>query len=123
LAVAECSQSEATTATQPEAARKLTSGYVTFTPRASTPAKHKNSLGELTDCFGGLITSSAATKLSMPDPTIIPSCSACSEPIPDPAERWPSFAAGTVCQVCWEAQSSRLWWAMVRLLSEEEAHA
>ena len=53
----------------------------------------------------------------MPDPTTIPSCSACSEPIPDPAERWPAFPSGTVCQVCWEAQSSRLWWAMVQLLS------
>jgi hypothetical protein len=56
-------------------------------------------------------------------PTTIPSCSACSEPIPDSAERWPAATAGTVCQVCWEAQSSRLWWAMVQLLPEEEAHA
>jgi len=59
----------------------------------------------------------------MPDPTAIPSCSACSEPIPDPAERWPVFTTGTVCQQCWEAQSSRLWWAMVRLLPEEGVHA
>lgn len=58
--------------------------------------------------------------MTMPDPTPIPSCSACSEPIPDPAERWPDWGNGTVCQLCWEAQSSRLWWAMVRLLPEEE---
>jgi hypothetical protein len=56
----------------------------------------------------------------MSDPTTIPSC---SEPIPDPAERWPAFTTGTVCQMCWEAQSSRLWWAMVRLLPEEGANA
>jgi len=55
--------------------------------------------------------------------TIIPLCSDCSEPIPDPAERWPSFATGIVCQVCWEAQSSRIWWAMVRLLPEDGTHA
>ncbi len=30
---------------------------------------------------------------------------------------------GTVCQVCWEAQSSCLWWAMVQLLPEEGTHA
>ena len=61
----------------------------------------------------------------MPDPTAIPSCSACTEPIPDPAERWPAFASAsdTVCQVCWEAQSSRLWWGMVQLLPEDGAHA
>jgi hypothetical protein len=29
----------------------------------------------------------------MPDPTAIPPCSACSEPIPDPAERWPATNA------------------------------
>ena len=59
----------------------------------------------------------------MPDPTAIPSCSACSEPIPDPAERWPDWGNGTVCQVCWEVQCSRLWWGLVRLLPEEGAHA
>jgi hypothetical protein len=31
--------------------------------------------------------------------------------------------SGTVCQVCWEAQSSCLWWAMVQLLPEEGTHA
>ena len=58
-----------------------------------------------------------------PTTPAIPSCSACSEPIPDPAERWPDNATGTVCQVFWEAQSSRLWWAMVRLLPEEGVNA
>jgi hypothetical protein len=58
----------------------------------------------------------------MPDPTI-PSCSDCGAQISDPAERWPAAAAGIVCQVCWEAQSSRLWWAMVQLLPEDESHA
>jgi hypothetical protein len=52
-----------------------------------------------------------------------PSCSACSELIPSPAERWPSATTGTVCQECWEAQASRLWWQLVQLLPEEEAHA
>jgi len=52
-----------------------------------------------------------------------PSCSACSKPIHDPAERWPDATGGAVCQVCWEAQSSRLWWAMVRLLPEDGTHA
>ena len=59
----------------------------------------------------------------MPDPTAIPSCSACSKPISDPAERWPASTTGIVCQVFWEAQSSRLWWAMVKLLPEDGAHA
>jgi hypothetical protein len=45
-------------------------------------------------------------------------CAVCGAQIPDPAERWPSAAAGIVCQVCWEAQSSRLWWAMVQCLEE-----
>lgn len=51
-----------------------------------------------------------------------PSCSACSGPIPDPAERWPDndSAAGTVCQVCWKTQCSRPWWPMVRLLVNED---
>jgi hypothetical protein len=61
----------------------------------------------------------------MPDPT--PSCSACSELIPDPAERWPDNATGTVCQECWEAQCSREWWELVRLVSDYakqwESHA
>ena len=43
-------------------------------------------------------------------------CAICSELIADPAERWPGVAGGTVCQVCWETESSRSWWAMVRLL-------
>jgi hypothetical protein len=62
----------------------------------------------------------------MPDPTATPSCSACSDCkalIPDPAERWPASTTGTVCQVCWEAQSSRLWWRLVQLLPEEPADA
>ena len=59
----------------------------------------------------------------MPDSTAITSCSACSELIPSPAERWLAATTGTMCQVCWEAQSSRLWWAMVRLLPENDAHA
>jgi hypothetical protein len=59
----------------------------------------------------------------MPDPTATPSCSACSEPISDPAERWPASTIGIVCQVCWEAQSSRLWWQLVQSLPEEPAHA
>ena len=50
-------------------------------------------------------------------------CAVCGAQIPDPAERWPSAATGIVCQVCWEAQSSRLWWAMVQCLPEEGAHA
>jgi len=50
-------------------------------------------------------------------------CAVCSEPIPDPAERWPAFTTGTLCQQCWEAQSSRLLWAMVPLLPEEGVHA
>jgi hypothetical protein len=59
----------------------------------------------------------------MPDLAAIPSCSDCSEPIPSIAERWPGFNAGIVCQVCWEAQSSRLWWQFVQLLPEEPADA
>ena len=59
----------------------------------------------------------------MPDPSTIPSCSACSELIPSPAERWPASTTGIVCQVCWEAQSSRLWWQFVQLLPEEPADA
>jgi hypothetical protein len=59
----------------------------------------------------------------MPDTTAIPSCSACSEPISSIAERWPSFTTGTVCQVCWEAQSSRLWWQLMQLLPEEPSNA
>jgi hypothetical protein len=59
----------------------------------------------------------------MPDLIATPSCSDCKALIPDPAERWPSATAGTICQECWEDQSSRLWWAMVRLLPEDGAHA
>jgi hypothetical protein len=59
----------------------------------------------------------------MPNPTAIPSCSGCSKPIQEPAERWPGATGGAVCQECWEAQSSRLWWVMVRLLPEDDTHA
>ncbi len=45
-----------------------------------------------------------------------PTCSSCSAAVPDPAERWPDDADGTLCQCCWEAYSSRLWWAVVRQL-------
>ena len=55
----------------------------------------------------------------MADPTTIPSCSDCGAQIPVSAERWPSASTGVVCQVCWEAQCSRQWWALVRLLPEE----
>ena len=55
----------------------------------------------------------------MPDTTAIPTCSACSEPISDPAERWPVPVNATVCQVCWEAHCSGQWWARGRLLPEE----
>ena len=50
----------------------------------------------------------------------IPACSRCADRVPDPAERWPDAADGTLCQECWEGQSSRLWWAMVRLLPSGE---
>jgi hypothetical protein len=49
-------------------------------------------------------------------------CYDCGAQILDPAERWPSPAAGIVCQMCWEAQSSRLFWAMVQPLPEKGAH-
>jgi hypothetical protein len=39
------------------------------------------------------------------------------------AALWPDAATGTVCQECWEAQSSRPWWTMVQLLPEEGEHA
>jgi len=79
-------------------------------PKSMESTKYKLTTGNST-----LITNT----FPMPDPA----CSACSEPIYDPAERWPAATTGTVCQMCWEAQSSRLWWAMVRLLPEERAHA
>jgi hypothetical protein len=59
----------------------------------------------------------------MPDPATIPFCSDCGAQISDPAERWPAASTGIVCQVCWEAQCSRQWWAMVQCLPEEGAHA
>lgn len=58
----------------------------------------------------------------MPDPTV-PACSDCGDQIPDPAEHWPSASTGTVCQVCWEAQCSWQWWAMLQLVPERNAHA
>jgi hypothetical protein len=45
-------------------------------------------------------------------------CSTCSSTIPDPAEQWPDGNDGILCQVCWERESSRSWWAMVRALDE-----
>lgn len=48
----------------------------------------------------------------------ISTCSSCAALVPDPAERWPDETDGTVCQECWEAQSSRLWWAAVLPLLE-----
>jgi hypothetical protein len=50
----------------------------------------------------------------------IPACSRCADRVPDPAERWPDAADGILCQECWEGQSSRLWWSMVRLLPSGE---
>lgn len=58
----------------------------------------------------------------MPDPTIT-DCSDCGTQIPDPAERWPSATEGTVCQVCWETQCDRQWWALMQLLPEQDANA
>jgi hypothetical protein len=46
-------------------------------------------------------------------------CNTCSSAIPDPAERWPGRGSGgTLCQECWEAESSASWWATVRALDE-----
>jgi hypothetical protein len=55
----------------------------------------------------------------MSAPTV-PVCSACASAVPDPAERWPDKASGTLCQCCWEAYSSRLWWSAVLPLMELE---
>ena len=58
----------------------------------------------------------------MLDPTTIPFCADCGGQVPEPAERWPAASAGIVCQLCWEAQCSRQWWVMVKLLTEEPGH-
>jgi hypothetical protein len=50
-------------------------------------------------------------------------CTACSCPIPDPAERWPdgSPGPGVLCQECWEAQSDAMWWATMQALDWADA--
>lgn len=45
-------------------------------------------------------------------------CSRCSIPVPDPAERWPDDGNGILCQECWEHQCSISWWVMVRALGD-----
>jgi len=49
-----------------------------------------------------------------------PTCTTCAIPVLDPAERWPDAGDGILCQCCWEAYSSRLWWAAVLPLLELE---
>jgi hypothetical protein len=40
-------------------------------------------------------------------------CNTCNNTIPDPAEEWPDDNGAIICQECWEAKSSREWWAAV----------
>jgi hypothetical protein len=48
-------------------------------------------------------------------------CNTCSSAIPHPAEEWPDGNGGTICQECWETQSSRMWWAVVVPLDQADA--
>jgi hypothetical protein len=47
-------------------------------------------------------------------------CNTCNNAIPDPAEQWPNGNGGTLCQECWEAKSSRMWWGAVIPFDQEE---
>jgi hypothetical protein len=52
----------------------------------------------------------------MSDEITMTHCSQCHAPILDPSESWPDDGGGCLCQDCWEAYSSRLWWEMLRQL-------
>lgn len=55
-------------------------------------------------------------------PPTIPTCSTCSTPMRDPAERWPGEAPGAViCQECWEAECSESWWRGAAALVDLDA--
>lgn len=54
-------------------------------------------------------------------------CASCGQAIEDPADAWPDESGGDLCQGCWEAVSSSLWWEMLNHLPlamlEEGDHA
>ena len=39
-------------------------------------------------------------------------CSVCGADIP-PGDEWPGDDGGALCQECWEAHCSRLWWEIM----------